>query len=435
LPALIVIIGAGPAGLSAGYHLKRDYLLIEREERVGGLCRSFTLDESVFDLGGHAFFTKHEHVRELVGELCAAGLYEQDRRAFVHSHGVFLPYPFQSNLFGLPDSVVQECLAGAEAAAAQPAVNVTTLDAWVEQAFGSGVARHFLRPYNEKVWAHPLDDIVPSWTGDRIVAPSLSELTAGARARRPYTDFPNSRVIYPARGGFEQLYLGFEPFVASRLRRGTVERVLLDERMVVTTDGDEYVYDELVSTMPLTELVRTAEPVPEPIRQLAAQLVHNSLLLVNLVIGRSGVTEMQRVYSADPSVPFHKLVINSNSSAELRSGPQTGIQGEVSYSPTKPVEEDGLVERVVDAVRSMGIVDESDPIVASSVVRVPLAYPVATCSHAAVVDELRSFFAARGVHLLGRFGEWAYINSDEAVHRGRAVARRLSEREDATHGP
>jgi protoporphyrinogen oxidase len=434
LPGLIVIIGAGPAGLSVGYHLKRDYLLIERERRVGGLCRSFTLDESVFDLGGHAFFTKHDHVRQLVGDLCAAGLYEQDRRAFVHSHGVFLPYPFQSNLFGLPDAIVRECLAGAEAAAAQPAVDVTTLDAWVERAFGPGVARHFLRPYNEKVWAHPLDDIVPTWTGDRIVAPSLSELTAGAHSRRPYTDFPNARVSYPASGGFEELYLGFEPFVAPHLRRGTVERVLLDEHVVVTTDGDEHTYDELVSTMPLTELVRAADPVPEHVRTLGAQLVHNSLLLVNLVVRRPAVTEMQRVYSADPSVPFHKLVVNSNSSAELRAGPHTGLQAEVSYSPTKPVEEEGLVERVVDDVRSMGIIDESDSIAASSVVRVPLAYPVATRSQAAVVDELRAFFAARGVHLLGRFGEWAYINSDEAVHRGRDVARRLSAREDATRG-
>jgi protoporphyrinogen oxidase len=210
--------------------------------------------------------------------------------------------------------------------------------------------------------------------------------------------------------------------------------VLLDERMVVTTDGDEHAYDELVSTMPLTELVGAAEPVPEHIRQLGAQLVHNSLLLVNLVIARPAVTEMQRVYSADPSVPFHKLVVNSNSSAELRAGSQTGLQAEVSYSPTKPVAEEGLVDRVVDSVRSMGIIDESDPIVASSVVRVPLAYPVATRTHAAVVDELRDFFAARGVHLLGRFGEWDYINSDEAVHRGRVVARRLSAREDATDG-
>lgn len=434
MPRLIVIIGAGPAGLSVGYHLKRDYLLIEREANVGGLCRSFALDECVFDFGGHAFFTQHDHVRQLVGELCAGGLYEQDRRAFVHSHGTFVPYPFQSNLFGLPDDVVRECLAGAELQAAQPAAPVTTLDEWVEQAFGPGVARHFLRPYNEKVWAHPLDDIVPTWTGDRIVAPSLGEVTAGARERRPYTDFPNARVGYPAHGGFEELFRGFEPFVAPRMRRGTVERVELEERLVVTADGSEFVYDELVSTMPLTELVRSASPVPDHVRQLAAQLVHNVLLLVNLVVDRPAVTDMQRIYSADPSVPFHKLVVNSNSSAELRAGRHTGIQAEVSHSPTKPVGEEGLVARVVDSVRSMGIVAADDRIVTSSVVRVPLAYPVYTRSHAYVVDELRAFFAERGVHLLGRFGEWAYINSDEAVHRGRVVAHRLSSEEDASNG-
>lgn len=433
MPRLIVIIGAGPAGLSTGYHLERDYVLLEREADIGGLCRSFTLDECVFDLGGHAFFTSHADVRELIARLCAPGLYEQDRRAFVHSHGVFLPYPFQSNLFGLPDAVVRECLDGARWQAAQPPAPVTTLDAWVEQAFGPGVARHFLRPYNEKIWAHPLEDVVPTWTGERVVAPSYEQLAEGARHRRPYTDFPNARVVYPADGGFEQLFRGFGPFVAPHLRRGSVARVALDERLVVTNDGTEYPFDELVSTMPLTELVRATEGVPDDLRARAERLVHNSLLLVSLVVDRSAVTDMQRVYSADPGVPFHKLVVNSNSSAELRSG-RTGLQAEISYSATKHISEEGLVERVIECVRSMGIIGDDDRIAASSLVRVPLAYPVYTREHAEIVGTLRTFFVEHGVHLLGRFGEWAYINSDEAVHRGRLLASRLSAGGETMHG-
>ena len=175
----------------------------------------------------------------------------------------------------------------------------------------------------------------------------------------------------------------------------------------------------------LPELVGATHPRSDRLDWLAGQLAHNSLWLVNIVVDRPRITEMQRVYAADPRVPFHKLVLNSNSSASLRSGSAFGMQAEVSYSRHKPVDEDGLEQRVIESVRELGILAESDRIVASSCVSVPLAYPIATRGSAAAVAELRAHYSAHGVHLVGRFGEWAYINSDEAVRRGRDLALAL----------
>jgi protoporphyrinogen oxidase len=245
------------------------------------------------------------------------------------------------------------------------------------------------------------------------------------RRRRPYTDVPNAEISYPKRGGFAELYRGFLPSVAPHLRRGNVEGVDLAERLITTTEGDEYRYDEMISTMPLTRLVQAARPVPDEVVLAAASLAHNSLLLVNLVVDRSAVSDLQRVYVADASVPFHKLVLNSNSSPHLRAQPYFGIQAEVAYSSHKPIAEEGLVETVIDSVRRIGVLDAGEAIVASSVTRVPFAYPIYTRSWADAVATIRAFFVARGIHPLGRFGEWAYINSDEAVHRGWTLARAL----------
>jgi protoporphyrinogen oxidase len=424
---MIVVIGAGPAGLSLAYHLERDSVVIEREAEVGGLCRSFELEGCVFDLGGHAFFTPHQHVADLLARLCSGGLFRQQRSAWVYSHDEYVPYPFQSNLHCLPVDVVRECLVGAVDRVAAPLpVRASTLDQWIEQAFGAGVARHFLRPYNEKLWAHPLGDIVPSWTTDRVVQPAIADMIDGALRRRPYLATPNAEISYPHDGGYVELFRGFLPRVAPKLRRGTATRVDLDARIVATAEGDEYPYDELVSTMPLDELVRVSHPIPAPVRALASSLQHNSLVLVNLVIDRPAVTEMQRVYVADPRIPFHKVVMNSNASPRLRARPHFGIQAEVSYSRYKPLAADGLVDAIPDHLRGMGIIAATDRIVASSTLSVPYAYPIATPGSEATVSELRAYFLERGVHLLGRFGEWAYINSDEAVHRGIELARAMS---------
>lgn len=414
------MVGAGPAGLSASYHLEDDYVLIEREDDIGGLCRSFALAGCIFDMGGHAFFTRHEHVANLLSRL-GGSLYTQERQAWVYSHDTYVPYPFQSNIHGLPGDVVRECLAGAARSFATGPPRADTLDGWVDQAFGAGVAKHFLRPYNTKLWAHPLADIVPAWVSDRIASPTHAEMIDGAVRRRPYNDLPNACVSYPSEGGFVELFRGFLPSVLAHLRRGTVNLVDLDTHTVGVTEGDSYPFDHLVSTMPLTELVQVSRPVPARLRDLAAALAHTSLRLVNLVVDRPEISEMHRIYVADPTVPFHKLVLTSNSSPSLRASSHSGLQAEVSYSTHKPLPGGDLVAQVIDCVKRMGILLPTDRLVASSTVDVPYAYPVYTKGWEDVVSELRKFYADHDVYLLGRFGEWAYINSDEAVHRGRRL--------------
>lgn len=423
---MIVVIGAGPAGLSAAHHLRSEHLVLEREPEPGGLCASFELGGVVFDLGGHAFFTRHDHVRDLVAGVCPTGLHTQPRRAYVHTHGRFVPYPFQAHLHGLPPDVVRECLLGVfEAAASADPDPPRHLADWIVRRFGVGIAQRFLLPYNRKLWGFPLDEISPDWTSGadrRVAAPDVAAIVAGALQDVSFTDVPNAQVGYPKAGGFANLYSGLASGVGDRLVQAAVESVDLGLQVVTSADGRRFSYDALISTMPLDQLVDRCLDAPACCRQAAAALRHNSLLLVNLVIDRPAITDMQRVYSADPEVPFHKLVLNSNSSPDLRSRPRFGIQAEVSFTPHKPVERKGLERLVLDAVVGMGIVATDDVVVASSVVPVRYAYPVYTHATAQARSHLLSAFAHRGVFCAGRFGEWLYINSDDAVMRGKESA-------------
>ena len=138
------------------------------------------------------------------------------------------------------------------------------------------------------------------------------------------------------------------------------------------------------------------------------------------------MTDKQRVYAADAAIPFHKLVINSNSSPELRSRPVTGFQAEVSFSPHKKVDVEGLEERVIDALVRMQLAERDDPVVASSMVTLPYAYPVYTAPTVAARDHLLNDLARQGVYGAGRFGEWLYLNSDDAVLRGKEAAERVN---------
>lgn len=427
-----IIIGAGPAGLSAAYHLKsKDYLILEKENISGGLCRSFTLADTQFDYGGHAFFTNHEYVKQLIAELCPVPLYVQPRSAWVYSHDTYIPYPFQANLHGLPPEVVTECLMGLFATASQahqhPPKNI---EEWIYQSFGEGIAKNFMLPYNQKIWAHPLDMLMPTWAGDRIVTPDVQSIVTGAISRVDFSHYPNAQVTYPEQGGFSNLFEGFVKHLGTEKIATQTEVMLIDlKRKTLTTSGNsEHQFKHLISTIPLTELVNKTLDIPDDVKQAAAQLKHFSLYLVNLVYNRSKITDKQRVYCASPDIPFHKLVLNSNSSPSLRDKPTFGIQAEISFSPYKSLDIQSLSDQVINALLTMGIITPEDELIAQEIRTLPLAYPVYTHEWKNAREIIFNFYEKHGVFCSGRFGEWLYINSDNAVLRGKLAAEKIEAR-------
>jgi protoporphyrinogen oxidase len=154
-----------------------------------------------------------------------------------------------------------------------------------------------------------------------------------------------------------------------------------------------------------------------------------SLALVLVVINHPVDTEVQRVYCADSAMPFHKIVLNHNSSPYLRSLPRHAVTAEVSYSPGKPPARRELEKQVVEGLGAMGIIKSRDEVHRTQVIDVEYGYPVHTHDREATVREVRDWLAQRRIHILGRFGEWAYINSDEALRRGLSLGRALSDRD------
>ena len=149
---MITVIGAGLSGLSAAYHLGSGHFVMEREAEVGGLCRSVATKGYVFDLAPHIFFTGDQYVKDLIGSLLQGNLVRQARRAYIYLEGTYVEYPFEVNLYGLPRETIEECLSGfKERSETQP----RNFLEWINSTFGSGIARHYMVPYNEKVWKTP----------------------------------------------------------------------------------------------------------------------------------------------------------------------------------------------------------------------------------------------------------------------------------------
>ena len=149
----ILILGAGLAGLSAAWHLQRlgiDCRIFEKEAEIGGLCHSKKINGFTFDCDGHLLHFKHNYTLQLIKKLLGRNLIRHKRRASIYSYGRFTRYPFQANLYGLPKSIVKDCLLEfikIHRNGSKTRRN-TSFRHWIDKTFGKGIARHFMIPYN-----------------------------------------------------------------------------------------------------------------------------------------------------------------------------------------------------------------------------------------------------------------------------------------------
>jgi protoporphyrinogen oxidase len=413
--APVLVIGGGPAGIAAALALGSDGLLLEGAQKLGGLSTSLSFGGAVFDLGGHSFHTPHQQIREMV--FAALDMFEQERDARCYHQGEWIPYPFQKHFSKLSCAeTVAACAQGMAAVDSdfQPA----DFEQHLVARFGDGLARHFMLPYNRKLWGDDLARMDTAWTSERIPSPAgeNNRFCENGGVRSPLQD--TTRVAYPAHGGFSEIYRALAERVQAINLGVEVVRIDPQQQIVYARNGDTYRYERLISTLPLPRLVTSVHGVPPEIVSAVMQLEAIGLDLVLIAVAEPVKTTIQRIYSAEPQIPAHKIVINHNSSDWLRSLPTHGIVAEVSCAQAYGHSGRSLERAVIDNLVEMGIL--RDPFLVKEVrqLHISHAYPVPTQQCPQTVQRAKDWLASRQIFTVGRFGEWAYINSDEALHRG-----------------
>jgi Protoporphyrinogen oxidase len=423
--AELLIVGGGPAGLSLAYHYGRNSLVLEKEQKVGGLCRSIQHDGGIFDIGGHVFHTPHPEVASLVQRLMGDRWFSQKRDARVYTHGTLIPYPFQKFYDRIPEiRTVEECRRGLQNA--RLTGQADNFEEYILDRFGEGVASHFMLPYNRKLWARDLRRMSCEWTAERVAGPKgiIEKFDNRGGTRKPLQ--PDTIVGYPAEGGYEEIYKSFVPHLPALELGQRVIRIKPFERVATTDSGLVVQWRRLASTMPLPVLVRIVEGLPSDVVALADRLEFTSMHLLLLLVGRPLPNAPQRIYVADPDIPPHKIAFNHTSSDSLRARPVHAIMAEISYSDEKPLPEaDTLQHDTTQFLIRAGVLDSVEDVLWTGHLDVTYAYPVYTHDRCAIVRQIRDFLEPLGIYTLGRFGEWDYANSDQCIKRGMELAAEL----------
>ncbi len=437
----IVIIGAGPTGLGAAYRLKelgyKNFHMYERSDHLGGLASSFT-DSAGFtwDIGGHVMFSHYKYYDKCFDDLMGSDFQLNNRECWLRMFDRWVPYPFQNNIRYLPKEVCYECLTGLiEAQTKRDYKSAKNFGEFIDAVFGDGIAKHFMKPYNFKVWAHPPKMMNKEWIGERVAVVDINRAIKNVVMQSD--DFgwgPNNQFRFPLYGGTGEFYRRFgKPLAGHYTLNKKLDFINIAKKEVRFSDGEVVKFDVLLSAMPLDKLCNDVinGEMPREIKKAAAGLRHSGGYMVGVGIKQPCPSTKSWMYFPESNCPFYRVTYLSNYSPFMTPDKDRyySLLCETSYSEFKPVDGNCIVEDTIQGLINAGMISEKDKddIVDTWVYHADYSYPTPSVERDAILSTVIPYLEQHGVYSRGRFGMWKYevSNTDHTLMQGVELINRL----------
>ena len=446
----VIIVGAGPAGLTAAYELSKSgikSIVLEKDSVVGGISRTVDYKGYKFDIGGHRFFTKVTAVDAMWREVLKEEFIHRSRISRIYYNKSFFDYPLNpaNALSGL--GLLNSLLIAMSYLKAQifPIKPELTFQQWVTNRFGKRLFNTFFKTYTEKVWGMSCNEISAEWAAQRIKG--LSLITALRNALIKTKETNKSKVIKTLIDAFDYPRLGpgmmWEKVCQavnntnSEVQLNTaVEKIFWDNNKITAVEISNGMKREIingtdfVSSMPVRELIQKFEPAaPDPVVVSANKLRYRDFLTVALIINRKDLFHDNWIYIHEPTVKVGRIQNFKNWSPDMVPDPNKTCLGLEYFC----FEGDGLwttsdadlIELARNEIEVLGLVQRTD-IDDGYVVRMPKAYPIYDSTYKDALGVIRNFLdPIENLHLVGRNGMHKYNNQDHSMLTAMLAAKNI----------
>lgn len=427
----IAILGSGMAGCGAAYRLNQLGLrpvMYDMHDHYGGHTASFEFPGGwVFDEGPHVSFTQEKRLQDLFAANIGGRFETLSTYVNNYWRGHWIKHPAQCNLHGLPAELVTRVLVDfIKAQQSQTDAPVANYEDWLRRSYGDTFAETFPMEYTVKYHTTTAANMNTDWIGPRLYRASLDEVLRGALEPATADVHYISHFRYPSHGGFKA-YLG--PFVdMAELKLGhRVTGLDPQRRQLRFANGASAGYDALVSSIPLPELLPMIDGAPPDVLAAAEQLACSEVVIVCLGVDRPELIDAHWTYFYDRDIFFTRL-----STPHLQSPhnvpPGCGsLQAECYYSRKyRPLDRrpEDCIEPVIRDLIRCGVLRESDRILFRHAMHIPYANVIFDLECAQAVRTVHGYLDDIGVAYCGRYGDWAYIWTDQSFVSGENAAQK-----------
>ncbi len=428
----IVIIGGGPTGIGAAYHLRnlgyKNWILYEKNDYIGGLSTTYVDDAGfLWDNGGHVLHSHYEYYDQFVKEVLGKNIFKHRRESWIRMTNSWVPYPFQNNIKYLPMEdqlrIIRSLIK-----AQKNGSNPKNFKQWILKIFGEEMAKLFMFPYNFSVWATPPEKMSKDWIAERVSMVDLNKILENIIKDKDDTGWgPNNTFIFPKYGGTGEIYKkGSDLFKDHVKTNKELSQIDLEAKKIKFKDGKKDSFDYIISAVPLPELTKLIKKAPAGIKNASNKLIHNGVFIVGIGLKKKIKTSKCWVYFTDPKVPFYRLTFFHNYSPhnvpDGNTNRYSSLMCEISYSKYKKVDPSSVIRDTINGLIASGIIDKEDrkKIVSKTKYNVKYGYPIPTLDRDKNLEKIQPYLMKNNIYSRGRFGTWKYevANMDHCFMQG-----------------
>jgi protoporphyrinogen oxidase len=444
-PEKVAVIGAGPAGLTAAYLLSKkgfDVDVFEADQQVGGMCKTIELWDCKVDIGPHRFFSNDKRVNELWLEVIGQDYEMVNRLTRIFYNGKYFDYPLKPvNAFvNLGIAETFQCLYSYGKQRLKKPKDTGDFESWVVSRFGERLFSIFFKTYSEKLWGIPCTELDADFAAQRIKKLSLYEAVKnaffGGGGHKTLVD----EFAYPTEGTgmvYEKMADKIRLFGSHIYTSTPVKRVLMEDGTatgIELNNGETKSYDRIVSTMPLTSLIRTLPDVPKSIQEFASELQFRNTVIVYLNIAGKDLFPDNWLYIHSTDLNTGRITNFRNWVPELYGDSENTILAlEFWCNSDEPMWKAGdeeLITMAMKDIRGTGLI-KNYPILGGSVYRVPKCYPVYKKGYKENLKPVQEWLSIiDNLYPIGRYGSFKYNNQDHSILMGIMISENIAEDKD-----
>ena len=433
------ILGGGLSAISLAYYLQKnknidEIHILEKDDVLGGICRTYVKNGIEYDVGPHIIFSKDKEILDLMNGLLSENNEKHRRSNRILHKKRFVQYPFENDLSKLPKEDIDYCVNGF---LHNPYENYDAKNMlqFFLKTFGEGITNLYLRPYNEKIWKFD-PSFMDTQMVERIPKPPKEDILKSANGETIDGYLHQLYFTYPKKGGTEALIKAFISKLSDKVKIHANNKILnvkkQGNKFLVTTSKKEYICDKIVSTIPANEFCHIYEDKnkPQEILNIADNLKYNSIAICIVNVSKDYTGDNYAFMIADKNVKFHRISKLDFMGEHYHINGTATYMAEITYRKNDlndRATDAELTQKVIEGLKTIGFIDSEKDVNFTDLKRFEYAYVIYDLKHRENMDKIKKYFTTQDIYLNGRFGSFEYLNMDAIIRQSKNLTEKIEE--------
>lgn len=406
-----LIAGAGISGLVFAKYVENNYLIVEKENEIGGYCKTIKRNGYVWDYAGHFFHFKTDEMKNLFeNSMKNEEIVSQNKNTKIYYANQLIDYPFQTNIHQLPQVEFIDCLY--DLYNKQEKENYDSFLDMLYGKFGKSIVEKFLKPYNEKLYACNLNKLDTDAMGRFFPYANINQIINNMKSAENKSY--NNTFLYPKNGAVVFLNKIYDELNKDSVILGNgISSIDINNKIATLENGDQVCYEFFINTMPLNNLLSIIGE-----NQLLDEVSYNKVLVFNLGFQKKSKFKEHWIYFPQKDINFYRVGFYDN----ILMTDKLSMYIEIGYSKNDVINIEEQLKLTLENLKKIGIVEDDNKLVDYTTIVMNPAYVHINAETNKKIDDLKHNLKNEGIYTIGRYGAWTYCSMEDCMIEAKQLA-------------